>query len=479
MLYVKLDHKLLQTIKMICLILILSGIISCNHTPAIMGFERGINKLAYNISAQLEKSASGNIEEKAIMKKQTNHRKLEKIAVDPFIDAESGYPIKVNHQIKDIFSREVNKWFSITGYMDPDNFEASKYIMNGMVTSAVLESKTEAYKVSASVFEKSSGMILAAYSVYVDSLDSTPMDIYKDSPIFFKGRNYEAYVSSIKKSPREAVNGDYGNRLKNKSMLVKADLLYEKKEYNKSLIYYNKVFSRINNNQDIEILSGQFTNLVKKERMLEAKLVYAKLLKACISQSGGITNKILFAPNATDPLASKINLYNIYFNQIAHQVADSPESCVQIIVDSGKAKEDNHTDILSLQRAKSIRNQLLSRNSRIKNRLKIHEPDNREFIVKTGKEGPVNAIDHKIEFKFSKCEEKPDITQPPPKAKSLTVDDIVFLLKNKVSCNVVAMRIKQLGIQFKLNKEIRNRLKRVKADRRVFNAIAEAEKNGF
>ncbi|MEN6623584.1 MAG: hypothetical protein ABFD50_18820 [Smithella sp.] len=422
--------------------------------------------MACNIANQLEKSTNGNNREKTNIQKKLNNKQLKKIAIDPFIDAESGYPVKINHQIKDIFSQEVNKGkeFSIAGYMDSENFETSGYIMNGMITNALLENKTKAYKVYATVFEKSSGVILAADSVYVESFDSTPIDIYKDNPIHLKGKNYEALVSSIKKNPQEAVNNDYVKRLKNKAMLVKGDLLYDEKEYNKSLAYYNMASSRVRNNQDIEILSGQFTNLVKKERILEAKLVYAKLLKACIIQSNGITHKISFTPNSIDPLASKMDLYNIYFSQIAHQVAESKKSCVQIIVDSGNERA---ADMLPLQREKSIRNQLLSNNSKIENRLKISEPDGKEITVETGKEDSPNAIDHKIEFKFSVCKGP----------KPLTVDDIEYLLKNKVSCKVVAMHIKQRGIQFKLNKEIRNRLKKLKADRRVFNAIAEAEKN--
>jgi len=90
--------------------------------------------------------------------------------------------------------------------MEPDNLEVSEYVLNGMVTvERELTGKGHRYKVYGAVFEKASGKVLASSSVRVNRFDTTPMDIYKDSPVFLKGKNYEELASSVKKAPDETV----------------------------------------------------------------------------------------------------------------------------------------------------------------------------------------------------------------------------------------------------------------------------------
>src|SRR4030065_687321 len=155
---------------------------------------------------------------------------------------ESGYPVKANARITAIMSEEIKKRFEITGAMEPDNLEVSEYVLNGMVT--VERDKTgHKYKVYGAVFEKSSGRVLASASVRVSRFDTTPMDIYKETPVFLKGENYEEYAYSVKKAPDETVEQGYHDKLIIKSMQVKGDMLYEEKEYKKSLSYYDQAAS--------------------------------------------------------------------------------------------------------------------------------------------------------------------------------------------------------------------------------------------
>ena len=183
---------------------------SCAHTPPIstrtLDFEQGIRALAGNLADQLEKSSVGNMLNKVVINSLTQQKQLKKIVVDPFVDVESGYPVKVNARIVHLVSAEITKRFQITGEMEPKNLEVSEYILNGMV---LIDNKSDnnggRYKIRATVFEKKTGKILAAATVFVSGFDTTPLDIYKDSPVFLKGKSYEQFVSSVRQQPEGVV----------------------------------------------------------------------------------------------------------------------------------------------------------------------------------------------------------------------------------------------------------------------------------
>ncbi|MBI5055068.1 MAG: hypothetical protein HZB61_00430 [Nitrospirae bacterium] len=384
-------------------------IISCAHTAPVpnrtMEFEEGIKALAGNLGEQLEKSSIGNLLHKAVIDPVTKNKKLKKIAIDPFIDVESGYPVKANVRIAGIISQELKTRFEITGEMEPDNLEVSEYVLNGMVTIEEKQGSQEnAYKVYGTVFEKSTGKVLASASVRVSRFDTTPMDIYKDSPVFLKGKNYEQYASSVKKMPDETVEKGYHERLLVKSMTVKGDMLYEQKEYRKSLSYYSEA-SRSQTGLQLEVLNGQFTNLLKQSQWDDAETVYAKLIRASISETSQIASKITFAPNSMVPLESKANLYNIYMKQIAKLVVSVPECRIKIIGHSSRTGKEAYNDNLSLQRSSWIQKHMSSYAPEIVNKSETIGRGFHENIVGTGADDITDEIDRRVEFKFSQCVE--------------------------------------------------------------------------
>lgn len=466
---------------------------ACIHSKPIsnrtMDFEQGITILANNIADQLDKSSFSNMLDMAIINPLTNQKQMKKIVIDPFIDAESGYPVKVNSLIKELFAKEIGKRFNVIGILDPESLEASEYILNGMVT---LEDKAggheKVYKAFATVFEKTTGKVLASSSVYFNTFDTTPMDIYKDSPVFLKGKNYEDHVSSVRQKPDSIITKGYSDRLVTKAILGKGDTLYEKHDYKKSLAYYNQVAGG-QNDQDLEVLNGLFTNLVKQQKLTEAETIYAKLLKKSITETSQITSKIIFAPSSTAPLESNISLYNIYIRQIANLVAVTPSCKIQIIGHSSRSGSEGFNDKLSLQRAEWIQNQMIAYAPLVKGKSETFGRGFKENIVGSGKDDITDAIDRRVEFKFAQGnnlnvmtkEEKinPLNDQQATASnvslnKPLEVEDIEYYLKNKVSNKVIVSRIAERGVNFHLDSKTKSRLKKAKADEQVFKAIDKA-----
>lgn len=397
----------IKYLKISFLILFLFIISNCAQTKPIpsqaMDFESGMQALAANLADQLEKSSIGNVLNKVVINPLTQQKQLKKIVIDPFVDVESGYPVKVNAKIKDIMAKEIEKRFEITGEMEPDKLEVSEYVLNGIVTiEEKVGKKGNIYKVNASVFEKSSGKVLASAAMRVSGFDTTPMDIYKDSPVYLKGKSYDQYVSSVKKLPNEDINKDYQDRLTIKAMLVKGDLLYEQREFKKSLTYYNQVAGS-QTVPPMEVLNGQYTNLAKQGQWVEAEEVYGKLAKASVLETNEVTSKITFGPNSKQPMESKIAQYNIYMKQIANLVASSRSCKIKIIGHCSKTGAASYNDKLSLQRAAWIQGKMASYALGILSKSQIIGRGFRENIVGTGTDDITDEIDRRVEFKFTDC----------------------------------------------------------------------------
>jgi outer membrane protein OmpA-like peptidoglycan-associated protein len=377
---------------------------SCIHTKSIpsqtMEFEPGMKALANNLAEQLENSSVGNMLNKVVINPLTKQRQLKKIVIDPFFDTDSGYPVKINPRINAILSGEIAKRFAVIGEMAPDNLEISEYVLTGMVSLGEAEQGTgRDYKVYAAVFEKSSGVVHASSEVHVGNFDTTPMDIYQDSPVYLKGQNYEAHVSSVKKKQNETVTKQYHEKLSAKSMRVKGDSLYEQKDYNQSLTYYSKAEA----GQDLEILNGLFTNLVRQGRLEEAGPVYGNLLRASIDETNEVASKITFGPNAKAPLAGKAGVYNIYVKQIAKLVGSLPNCRVKIVGHSSRTGSEVYNEKLSLQRALTIQKQMTVYAPQVSARCEALGRGFHDNIVGTGADDITDEIDRRVEFKFTSC----------------------------------------------------------------------------
>jgi len=206
---------LLKSIYLLLSIIAALTLSSCARTKAIpaqtMDFEPGMRALADNLAEQLEKSSVGNLLNKVLVNPLTKESQLKKIVIDPFIDTESGYPVKINPRINSILSGEIARRFAVTGETAPENLEISEYVLTGMVSLGDAEQgRGRDYKVYAAVFEKSTGVVYATSEVHIGNFDTTPMDINKGSPMYPKGQNYDAQLSSVKEKKNKTNRSSRG-----------------------------------------------------------------------------------------------------------------------------------------------------------------------------------------------------------------------------------------------------------------------------
>ena len=362
----------------------------------VMGFQEGIKTLTSSLAYQLNQAsienklnslASGNIGGK-------------KITIDPFIDVESGYPAKVNDQIIRIMSQEMEKHFKICGEMEPDDLLSAEYILNGMIT--IDDNQNDIRKVFATVFDKSSGIVLASTAVRIKNLDTTPKKIYKDSPVFLKGDNYKHQVESVRKNVDETINKEYHNSLTAKALQVKGDNLYENNEYDKSLIYYTQS-AKLGEADRLNALNGLFTNMIAKSNYKAAEDIYGSLLRASLKETGEIASTISFAPGQRSPIENKLKLYSIYMKEIASFVASRPKCKLQIVGHCSRTGTAAFNDRLSKERALWIQEKMEKYSPEIVNRTTTLGRGFNDNIVGTGKDDYTDLIDRRVEFSLFDC----------------------------------------------------------------------------
>ena len=368
-----------------------------------MGFEPGMVALADNLAGQLELSGIGNVLNKVVINPVTKKGSLKRIVIDPFIDTESGYPVKVNGRINVILANEMEKRFAVTGEMAPENLEISEYVLCGMVSLEELPGqKDKVYRVYAAVFEKNSGVVHASAELHIDKFETAPRDIYRDSPVYLKGHSFDEHVASIQKKLNETVEKGYYDKLEAKSLRVKGDSLYDEKDFGKSLDFYNRAAGR-SGSPEMEIMNGQFTNLVHQGRLDSAELVFGKLLQASVAQTGQMATKIVFGPNSSQPLAAKAGVHMIYVRQITRLMAARPACKVTIVGHCSKSASAEYNDRLSLQRATSIQKMMASCAPAVAGRIQAVGRGFRDNIVGSGADDDTDQYDSRVEFKFYSC----------------------------------------------------------------------------
>jgi outer membrane protein OmpA-like peptidoglycan-associated protein len=369
-----------------------------------VSFEEGIRDLARDLGGQLDRSSVSNLLNKVVLNPLNQQKVYRRIVVDPFVDVESGYPVKASTRIVRIVSDELEQRFPVAGQLAPDTLDVAEYVLNGTVTIVSAERKgaKRGYKVRSNVFEKATGKVLASASVVVGDFDTTPLDIYRDSPVFIKSRDYEERTSSATKRPGETVDPGYRDRLELNAVVAKGDALYEQQEYAKSLSYYNQA-AAAQSAPSLEVLNGQFTNYLKQGMWDDAAAAYGRLIRASIAETSQVASKITFAPNAVLPLESKAVQYNLYIKEIASLVVDLPSCRVRIVGHSSRTGSEAYNDSLSLKRAEWIRNQMAIFAPGIADRAETVGRGFRENIVGTGRDDVTDEIDRRVEFVFTGC----------------------------------------------------------------------------
>ena len=365
----------------------------------VMGFEKAIQAMANHLYDQLYLLKIKNI---------LPGRHRINIIIDPFIDVESGSSLKINKVIVPVLAKTFADKFNFFGLLEPDKLIKSDYILNGIV-SIVPDAKDNTkklYVVYSTIFDKTTGQVLAESNVTVKYIDTSPIAIYNKSPTYIKGSDYQQLIRSITNPEKNKVEEKYRKNLYLKSHIVKGNSLYEKKDFKKAQQYYQKAMEFPGGEERMDVLNMNFVTYVQFEYFNQAEVIFKKLLNVSIKETGGFSNKIIFQVNSIKPVSvgNIKKLYGIYLRQIAQLAKESPDCRIDIIGHCSKSGSASYNNRLSAARARWIQRAMSGIFPGIYKCSKAIGKGYQDNIVGTGSDDITDQIDRRVEFQFYNCQ---------------------------------------------------------------------------
>ncbi len=382
--------------RLIIFILVTIILSSCLSTPTkesnYLEFTVGINQLVNSLISDLQ-----------IFNIFTNT-----IVLNPFLDIDNGQIIQASLDIEKLMIAQVKSNFQKINLVriSPQTLTNAKYILNGIITyEANKSNKIKYYKISASIIDLTTNLIVTNHTVYIQSsgLDYKPTPSYQDNPMYFKGKTLQNIISSVKSPVGSKVDTDYYNFVEIKALLITAQTAYDNEKYKQAYKLFKDILKK-QGGKLIEVYGGLYAVAFKLKNLKEAKTYFSKMVDIGMQQ-GTLPVKFLFKTNLTNFLniPELKQQYDIWLQQISKYLKVNSDKCIHIIGHTSISGAYKYNKGLSKSRANNIQKRMSKIFRGIMQRSKTIGEGSDEMIVGTRPDSNENAIDRRVEFKIVDC----------------------------------------------------------------------------
>lgn len=388
----------------ICLCL---SIVACANRAApvrnnAMPFEQAVNQAVDDLVVQTNRLP-------AFLKRIETKVKVGKIVVDPFIDAATGQQIEVSRRAEQMVMQKLQATFSQFEVLrfTPAELTTAQYVLTGTIKRQKDRNEAGQYRFALALTEIKSELVVAQSSVRISdiNLDSTPTAVYRDSPAVAKDRGVEGYIRTTESPMGATADSVYLERLPTAALVSEAATAYNAEHYASALQYYEAAAKRPDG-QQLRILNGVYSSLVKLQRMDDAERAFGAIVRLGLA-TNSLSLRFLFKPGSTDFIADpKISgSYTMWLRQIARQIAQS-SACVAVTGHTSRTGSEQANDRLSLLRAATVRKRLEAESPVLAGRLEEVGKGFRENIIGTGTDDARDAPDRRVEFLVVECKSR-------------------------------------------------------------------------
>jgi outer membrane protein OmpA-like peptidoglycan-associated protein len=237
-----------------------------------------------------------------------------------------------------------------------------------------------------------------------DGLDHTPLPYYQDTPVPLKDRVIESYVRTTATPPGQRADPYYLERVAVAPAIRDATTHYNAERYQDALVHYNSAAAGgTAGNAQLRVLNGIYLSSAKLGRTAEAEQAFGKIVAYGIAQQQ-LGVKFLFNPGSTAfwPDAKVSGPYPMWLREIAKASADA-KVCMDIVGHTSRTGPVAFNDMLSMQRARYIRQRLIGEAGVLGERTRPSGKGFRENIIGTGTDDAVDALDRRVEFRIVDC----------------------------------------------------------------------------
>ncbi len=355
---------------------------------------------------QATAQAADNLLLQAQLQKPTLSRAKRGVVLDPMIDAGSAQQTVATQALQERVSARLAAKPDTLELLpfDAANLPKARYLLTGTLTRLSVAEPRSPLRIDLALTELASGTVVAQSSAVTrdEGLDHTPLPYDRDTPVPTRDRMVESYIRTTAMEPGQHADPYYLERIAAAPLIKEATGHYNAERYQDALAQYSAAGGAASGDQ-LRVLNGIYLSAVKLGRTTEAEQAFGKIVAYGIAnQQLGV--KFLFNPGSTvfwsEPRIS--GPYPMWLREIARASTDA-KVCMDIVGHTSHTGSAAYNDSLSLQRARYIRQRLVSESSGLNDRTTPSGRGFRENIVGSGTDDAVDALDRRVEFKIVDC----------------------------------------------------------------------------
>ena len=329
------------------------------------------------------------------------------VVLDPMIDAGSAQQTIATQLLQERVSERIRSKHDSIEILpfQRANLAKARYLLTGTMTRLSVEQARSPLRIDLALTELASGMVVAQSSAVArdDGLDHTPLPYYQDTPVPIKDQVIESYVRTTATPPGQRADPYYFERIALAPAIKDATTHYNAERYQDALAQYNSAAGGTASDAQLRVLNGIYLSSAKLGRTAEAEQAFGKIVAYGIAhQQLGV--KFLFNPGSTAfwSDAKVSGPYPMWLREIARASADA-KVCMDIVGHTSRTGSVAYNDMLSMQRARYIRQRLVGEATVLGERTAPSGKGFRENIIGSGTDDAVDALDRRVEFRIVSC----------------------------------------------------------------------------
>jgi hypothetical protein len=359
--------------------------------------ETTISSLGQDLAQQMSivAKAGGKIDRKRI------------VLVDRFVDSQSGQVTtalrRISNRLPEVMAPTL-EGFDIRSMQSTDVATAD-YVLSGSVALEKHLDQEKHYRISASVTDIKSGMVVANARVWLRAtreVDTTPEAVYGDSPVYLSDQSTAALITTTKTLPGARADDVYVASLNTNALLNEAEASYNRGDLQAALQMYAEAAKRVDG-QVMRTYSGLYLLHHKAGNREGTERAFSELIGLGLGLQQ-ISVKFLFKVASTaymeDPKQS--SHYGMWVRQIAKQVA-TRNVCLEVSGHTSRTGSDSFNERLSLQRAEVITRTLIQHEPSLQKKVRSVGYGSKDNIIGSGTNDVRDAIDRRVEFRVVAC----------------------------------------------------------------------------
>lgn len=341
---------------------------------------------------------------------QTKERRV--LVIDPLIDAVSGMESAQTRMMEKRIVDLVKEKFP---QFDVQPFTVSSVAKLPIVlvgTFTPIDAKNqvrttrEQFRICLALADMGSGKILSkgVARSQLDGVDSTPAGFYRDSPVW-SGEDpaITGYVRTCQATkPGDPIDPVYLQSIATAALVNEAIDLFEVQNFKAS----NELFrgaAQTPAGKQLRVLNGWFLSSWNLNRRTEAAQAAGRLAEYGLERRS-FSMMFLFPPGRAEftPDRKISGTYPLLLREVALKTAETSD-CLEVIGHASRSGAEPVNERLSLARANFVRRELERAAKTLAKRMTAVGAGSREWLVGTGSDDLIDAIDRRVQIKVANC----------------------------------------------------------------------------